>query len=114
MSGDDAAMSGGAVASRAPTDDDRGRMRLHLQITGRVQGVFYRGAMQDEARRHGVRGWVRNRVDGSVEAVLEGDAGAVRRVADWARTGPPGARVRDVVERQEPEGDALVGFEIRH
>ena len=72
MSGDDAAMSGGAVASRAPTDEDRGRMRLHLQITGRVQGVFYRGAMQDEAR------------------------------------------VRDVVERQEPEGDALVGFEIRH
>jgi acylphosphatase len=89
-------------------------MHLHLVITGHVQGVFYRGAMQDEARRHGVRGWVRNRVDGSVEAVLEGDAVAVRAVAAWARSGPPGARVRDVVERQEPEGDELVGFEIRH
>ena len=57
-------------------------MHLHLVITGRVQGVFYRGAMQDEARRHEVRGWVRNRVDGSVEAVLEGDAVAVRAVAE--------------------------------
>ncbi len=90
------------------------RMRLHLHITGRVQGVFYRGAMQTEARRCGVRGWVRNRVDGSVEAVIEGDAASVRALADWARTGPPGARVRDVVERLEPDGDDLVGFEIRH
>src|SRR4029077_2296162 len=89
-------------------------MRLHPLTPGRVQGVWFRGATQDEARRRGVRGWVRNRVDGSVEAVLEGDAAAVRTVADWARTGPPGARVRDVVEQQEPEGDALVGFEIRH
>ncbi len=90
------------------------RVRLHLHITGRVQGVWYRGAMQAEARRRGVRGWVRNRVDGSVEAVIEGDAPAVRAVTDWARTGPPGARVHDVVEQPQPEGDDLVGFEIRY
>ena len=90
------------------------RVRLHLHISGRVQGVWYRGAMQAEARRNRVRGWVRNRVDGSVEAVIEGDPGRVRAVADWCRSGPPGAHVRDVVERAEPPGDDLLGFEIRH
>ncbi len=89
-------------------------VRLHLHITGRVQGVWYRGAMHAEARRRGVRGWVRNLPDGSVEAVVEGDAAAVRAVADWCRTGPPGARVTGVAERPEPAGDDLTGFEVRH
>ncbi|MBI3767164.1 MAG: acylphosphatase [Deltaproteobacteria bacterium] len=97
-----------------PGRDNHSGVRLHLHISGRVQGVWYRGAMQAEARRRGVRGWVRNRSDGSVEAVVEGDAVAVRTVADWCRTGPPGAHVADVRERPEPAGDDLAGFEIRH
>jgi acylphosphatase len=70
--------------------------------------------MQAEARRRRVRGWVRNLADGSVEAVLEGAPDAVRAVAEWCRTGPPGARVTDVVERVEPLAEPLAAFEIRH
>jgi acylphosphatase len=97
-----------------PPREDPARVRLHLHVIGRVQGVWYRGAMHAEARRRGVRGWVRNLTDGSVEAVVEGDAAAVRALADWCRTGPPGARVVDVVERREPAADDLADFEIRH
>jgi acylphosphatase len=68
----------------------------HLIISGRVQGVGYRASLVDEARRLGVSGWVRNRRDGTVEAVVDGDAGAVAAIVEWARGGPPGARVADV------------------
>jgi acylphosphatase len=94
--------------------DDQAPLRLHLRVRGRVQGVWYRGALQAEARRRGVRGWVRNLADGSVEAVIEGPSHAVRAVAAWCRRGPAGARVTDVVERVEPAGEPLADFEIRH
>lgn len=67
-----------------------------LRITGRVQGVGFRYALQDEAARRGVNGWVRNRNDGSVEALLQGEAEAVESLTAWARRGPPGARVGEV------------------
>jgi acylphosphatase len=70
--------------------------------------------MQAEARRLGLRGWVRNRPDGSVEAVVDGNATDVRRLVDWARSGPPGARVRDVVEQPEPDDRTLESFDVRH
>jgi acylphosphatase len=89
-------------------------MRLRLEITGRVQGVWYRGATEAEARRLGVDGWVRNRPDGSVEALIEGEADAVRALADWCRRGPSGARVAGVRESPEPVADDLVGFRITH
>ncbi len=90
------------------------RIRLRLRITGRVQGVWYRGATAAEARKLGVDGWVRNVSDGSVEVLLEGEADAVRTLTDWCRRGPAGARVVDVRESPEPVGDDLVGFRIRH
>lgn len=68
----------------------------HLSIRGRVQGVGFRAYLQREAQRHGVTGWVRNRRDGSVEAVVHGPVEAVQAVIDWARHGPPSARVTDV------------------
>lgn len=92
----------------------RVRTRLRLRITGRVQGVWYRGATQAEARRLGVDGWVRNLADGSVEALIEGEADAVRALADWCRTGPPGAHVTALHQTSEPTGDDLADFEIRH
>jgi acylphosphatase len=64
-----------------------------IRIHGRVQGVGYRDYLRDEADRLGVTGWVRNRADGSVEAVLQGSAEAVERILSWARRGPPAARV---------------------
>jgi len=72
------------------------RMAKHLLISGRVQGVNYREAMRYEAERLGVTGWVRNRRDGGVEAVVDGAASAVQAMIEWAHRGPPSARVTDV------------------
>jgi len=68
----------------------------HLRISGRVQGVGYRDALRTEARSRGVSGWVRNRRDGTVEAVVQGSTEAVDSLITWARRGPPAARVQEV------------------
>jgi acylphosphatase len=89
-----------------------GRARRRVVIRGRVQGVFFRDSTRERARAHGVAGWVRNRSDGAVEAVLEGSVDAVERVLRFMRTGPPRARVEDVqVSAEEPEG--LSDFRVR-
>jgi len=86
--------------------------RVHLLVSGRVQGVAYRAATVEAARRLGVRGWVRNLPDGGVEAEAEGDRAAVERLVAWCRRGPPAARVDGVqVSWGEPRGD-LAPFEI--
>jgi acylphosphatase len=85
---------------------------LRLEISGRVQGVGFRYSMQAEAGRRNVRGWVRNRRDGSVEALLQGDAAAVEELLAWARRGPPGARVAEV--KASPVDEPAHGaFELR-
>lgn len=71
---------------------------IHVRIAGRVQGVGYRDALRAEALAKGVTGWVRNRRDGTVEAVLQGDRAAVEALIAWARRGPPAARVASVEE----------------
>ena len=71
-------------------------MAKHLLIAGRVQGVGYRASFESQARALHLSGWVRNRVDGSVEAAVRGDADALEKIIAWARRGPPAAMVRDV------------------
>src|SRR5262249_32276524 len=81
-------------AGRGRLPADGGRLmaeRARLTIRGRVQGVWYRGSMQEEARRLHVGGWARNEHDGSVAAEVEGPRDAVERLIAWARQGPPGA-----------------------
>lgn len=69
-----------------------------LVITGRVQGVGFRHWMTTRAQRMGVSGWVRNRADGSVEALMDGPADAVEELLRACRRGPPGAEVRSIEE----------------
>ena len=72
------------------------KVRAHVMVSGRVQGVYYRSYAVDKARELGLTGWVRNRHDGRVEAVVEGEEEAVRRMVEWCREGSPSARVEGV------------------
>ena len=89
-------------------------MRVHLKITGYVQGVFYRATTRETALRLGLTGWVQNRPDGSVEAVAEGEEEIVDRFIEWCRKGPPGASVHDVVVRRETSTGEFASFNIRY
>ncbi len=82
---------------------------LRILVEGRVQGVGYRDWMMREARRRGVSGWVRNRADGSVEALVAGDAAAVAALLAACRRGPPLARV-DALREAAAEPPAEEGF----
>jgi acylphosphatase len=86
---------------------------MRLRIRGRVQGVGYRFSAVDEARRLGLRGWVRNTPDGAVELVAEGSEAQLRQLAAWCRSGPPGARVTDVDESREAAVGEFTDFQIR-
>jgi len=71
-------------------------LRVELHITGVVQGVCYRASARDKATELGLTGWVKNNVDGSVEALAEGPASAVEQFVEWCRRGPPAAEVGEV------------------
>jgi acylphosphatase len=84
----------------------------HVRIEGRVQGVGYRMWTQRTARSLGLRGWVRNRRDGSVEAVFHGPEADVAAMIEACETGPPGSAVTRVEAAEEVAG-AFAGFEVR-
>jgi acylphosphatase len=81
------------------------RVIRHMVVHGRVQGIGYRAFVEHEALRRGIEGWVRNRRDGSVEAVLAGDADAVAAMIEACRRGPMGARVDTLDQRAGTEDD---------
>ena len=85
--------------------------RRRVVVSGRVQGVFFRDTIRRRADGAGVGGWVRNRPDGKVEAVFEGDPSAVEELVEFCRRGPSRAEVEAVeVIEEEPEG--LDGFDV--
>lgn len=86
--------------------------RVRAVVHGRVQGVGFRWSTQTAARGFGVTGWVRNRPDGAVEALLEGPAAAVERMTAWLHAGPDGARVARVSLAEEPYRGEFADFTV--
>lgn len=90
------------------------KARAHVIVRGIVQGVFFRMETQRAADRIGVAGWVRNRPEGSVEAVFEGEKKQVDAAINWCREGSPGSRVDDVAVTWEPFQGEFNRFEITY
>jgi acylphosphatase len=88
-----------------------GVVRRRVRVSGRVQGVWFRDQMREQARSLRVAGWVRNLADGRVEAELQGTRADVDRLVEWSRTGPPRARVSGVTVEDLPPA-RVEGFEI--
>ncbi len=89
-------------------------IRKHLLIEGKVQGVFFRAHIQQVARSLGFRGWAKNRSDGRVEAVLEGEAKNWPEMFAWCGQGPPAAAVRQIEVTDEPYRGEYRDFAIRY
>ena len=87
--------------------------RLHMFVSGRVQGVFFRGTVADEARSLGLTGWARNLADGRVEIVAEGKRANLRTLEAWAHQGPPSARVSGVDSEWSDYRGEFTGFSVR-
>jgi len=87
-------------------------VRVRVEVSGRVQGVFFRDECRREAARHSVTGWVRNTDHDTVEAELEGDDDAVEAMVAWCREGPPRARVTGL-EVQQVSDTGEPGFQVR-
>jgi acylphosphatase len=89
-------------------------MRIRILVFGDVQGVFFRAGAQDEARRLGLRGHVRNMPDGSVEVVAEGGRGALERLLRWCSHGPAGASVSEIKNEWLQATGEFADFRIKY
>ncbi len=90
------------------------KVRAHVRIEGRVQGVCFRMETRSAARERDLTGWVKNLPDGKVEAVFEGDKGKVESMLMWCETGAPLARVDRVILEWEPPIGDFEGFQITY
>lgn len=91
-----------------------GDIRVHMIIEGRVQGVWFRESARRQAQSLGVNGWVRNRPDGTVEAVAEGPDAPVQAFVSWCHSGPPAARVDQVRKTPEEYQGEFDTFEVTY
>jgi acylphosphatase len=87
--------------------------RIHIQIQGRVQGVFFRASSREKAHALGLTGWVRNQPDRQVEIVAEGPRELLEALLAWCRTGPPLARVKSVKTGWSDSTGEYSSFEVR-
>lgn len=88
--------------------------RVHVYISGRVQGVCFRQATLQTAGKYGVKGWVRNTHKGQVEAVFEGDEESVDNIIEWCKKGPTTARVKNIEIFKETYQNEFHDFRIKH
>lgn len=88
--------------------------RVHVYISGRVQGVFFRAETQRAAMGFNLTGWVRNVPDGRVEAVFEGEDASVDKMLAWCYVGPPAARVQEVITNEEPYTGEFRDFNVKY
>lgn len=93
--------------------EEDGRRTWLLRVHGRVQGVGFRDGCERHARLLGVTGWVRNRLDGSVELLAQGDAGTLARLRDWLHHGVAAARVERIEVTARDDAPPQAGFERR-
>jgi acylphosphatase len=89
-------------------------VRAHVLVSGRVQGIFFRSETSYEAKKRGVKGWIRNLEDGRVEAIFEGEEKRVKELIEFCRHGPPGAKVTNVDATWENYKSEFRNFEIRY
>jgi len=90
------------------------KTRVHVFVSGYVQGVFFRSETRREARKYGLTGWVRNLRDGRVEAVFEGEEDAVKKLVEFCRHGPSGAMVTSIEVFWEDYKGEFNNFEIKY
>ncbi|MBC7189494.1 acylphosphatase [Candidatus Aerophobetes bacterium] len=90
------------------------KKRAHILVEGKVQGVFFRATAKQVANSLGVKGWVKNRWDGKVELLVEGEEDAINRMIKWCHKGPPGAFVTNVEVEYEPFKGEFQNFTIRY
>lgn len=84
---------------------------IHLWITGKVQGVFYRASAAEQATKMQLNGWIKNTADGAVEATVNGSEAALEKFISWCRNGPEHAAVSEVKITPKPD-DGFVGFRV--
>ncbi|MGB7291259.1 MAG: acylphosphatase [Thermodesulfobacteriota bacterium] len=88
--------------------------RVNIIVEGRVQGVFYRARTIEKARELQLNGWVKNRIDGTVEIVAEGNKQDLERLVDWSQHGPKHAHVTKVEVKWEPFVDEFTDFTVKY
>ena len=89
------------------------KSKVHVIISGRVQGVWFRASTKNKAEQLGINGWVRNKPDGNVEAVFEGDEKIIKEMLEWCNHGPPLAKVDNVEVEKQPLSDEFDKFSFR-
>ncbi len=93
---------------------DNNKVRAHIFVSGRVQGVFFRAGTRKKAKEFGVSGFVRNLPDGKVETVLEGEEEKVKKLIEWQRKGPLFAKIKDIEVNWENYKSEFDDFEIKN
>ena len=87
---------------------------VHILISGKVQGVWFRANTRQKAEQLNIKGWVRNTSDGKVEAIFEGKQDNIKEMLDWCRQGPPLAKVEDIKIEDKTQSKGYDGFTIKH